>query len=135
MSELSDFLINNYYSKYHGTRTDIIPTIEQIEEGFIRHKDRFVIVRDDKIRGVAIFLSLSDETYAKLKEYDITKVDVLIRLFEEYGPNVHFVLLCADGTKTIMQGIKEVKKRVKPKTISWWNPDLTYLHKYIIKEE
>lgn len=133
MSELSEYLIENYYSKYQGPRQDIIPTVEQIELGYKRFKDNFVIVRDDKIKGVAIFLTLSDKTYMHLKKYDISQIDVLSILLQEHGDNVHFVLLCADGIKTILYGIQEVKKRRNPKTISWWNPDLNKLHKFNVR--
>jgi len=133
MSDIAEFLITHYYSKYKGERKDIVPTLEQIEQGIANHPDKFVIVADEKIRGVALFLTLSDETYKTLETFDITQVDVLKILLTEFGSNVHFVLLCADGVKTIVRGIKEVKRRVNPKTISWWNPDLSILHKYEIK--
>ena len=133
MSGLAHYLINEYYSKYTGGRRDIVPTIEQIETAYETQKDRFVIIRDENIKGVAVFLTLSDKTFEALERYDITRVDVLKVLLLEGGPNVHFVLLCADGVRTILTGMNEVKRRMNPKTISWWNPDFTKLHKFKVR--
>jgi hypothetical protein len=129
MSEIADFLMDNYYSKYRGEKAGVVPTLEQLEQSITNHPDKFVIVRDDKIKGVAVFLTLSDETYQKLESYDITQVDVVKMLLEEYGRNVHFVLLCADGKRTILAGMSQIRKKLHPKSISWWNPDFTNLHK------
>lgn len=133
MSDISEYLLANYYSKYKGDRKDVVPTPQQIDDGYKNHPDKFVIVRDEKIKGIAIFVTLSDETCKMLWNMDITRVDVLNRLLEEHGENVHFVLLCADGMHTILYGIKKVKERTNPKTISWWNPDLNKLHKFRIR--
>lgn len=127
------YLIKNYYSKYKGSRKDVIPTIEQILQGITNHSDKFVIVRDDKIKGVGIYLTLSDETFSKLESLDVTRVDILSGLLLECGPNVHFILLCADGYKTIVAGVNYIKKVINAKTISWWNPDLNKLHIYNIR--
>lgn len=134
MSEIGDYLMTQYYSKYHGPRNDVVPTIEQLEQGITNHPDKFVIVRDDKIKGVAIFVTLCDETYAILQRIKIGDIEILKRLLREHGPNVHFILLCADGRKTILRGIDYVKRKVNPKTISWWNPDFTKLHKYTVRD-
>lgn len=128
MTEIGEWLMVNYYSKYIGTRTDIVPNEEMIDKALTQHQDKIVIIKDDKIRGVAIFVSLSDNTFNLLKSFDITQFDVLQGLLQEHGPNLHFVLLCADGTKTIMRGLHHIEKTRNPKTISWWNPDLTKLH-------
>lgn len=128
MSEICDFLIGHYYSKYKGTRTDVVPTIEQLQRGITNHPDKLVIIRDENIKGIGIFLRLSDKTFAELKSFDIQRVDILKGFLNETGSNIHFILLCADGYKTIMTGLNHVKRRYNPKTISWWNPDLTHLH-------
>lgn len=133
MTEIGRFIMEKYYSKYKGPRFDVVPTVEQLEKGIKQHPDKLVVVRDDKIKGVGIFLTLSDETFKMLQSFDITQVDVLMALLQEHGPNIHFVLLCADGQKTILTGINMVKAKYKPKTISWWNPDLSKLHKYEIR--
>ncbi len=134
--DISQYLFDNYYSKYKGKRTDVVPTPAQAMMAVMNadRDDKIVVVRDDKIRGVAVFVTLSDETYAKVRHLDITAVDILTDLFKESGPNIHFVLLCADGWKTILYGIDKVKAKYDPKTISWWNPDLSQFHEYKFKE-
>jgi len=133
MSDVGDYLMKNYYSKYRGDRTDIIPDAETLERGLAQHTDKIIVIREDGIRGVGIFVTLSDETYTRIQQIDVTQVDVLIKLLQESGPNVHFVLLCADGLHTILAGIREVINRVNPKTISWFDPDLKRLHRHKIE--
>jgi hypothetical protein len=128
MTELGQWLMDNYYSKYLGNRTDVIPSEDQMDRALQNHQDKIVIVRDEKIKGVGIFVTLTDETYALLRELDITDIDILKGLLVQSGPNIHFIVLCADGVKTIMTGLIQVKRKYNPKTISWWNPDLTHLH-------
>lgn len=134
MSEIAEYLMTHYYSKYTGPRTDVVPPADILERCLDNHKDKLVVIRDENIKGVGIYVTLSDETCELLREMDVTRVDVLTRLLQDHGPNVHFILLAADGMKTILMGIQEVKRRLDPKTISWWDPDLKRLHKYILKQ-
>lgn len=130
MTELCDFLMTNYYAKYKGNRLDIVTTPEILEQALEICQDKVVVVKDEAIKGVAIYLTLSDETYEKLGKLDISSIDVLSELLKEHGDNLHFVLLAADGFKTIMVGLRDIRKKSKPKTISWWEPNMTILHKY-----
>ncbi len=134
MTELTSYLMYNYYSKYKGGHKDVVPSIEQIENGYKNYPDHFLIIKDDKIRGVAVFVTLCDKTVETLCTLNINRVDVINKLLLEQGRHVHFLLLCADGMITILRGIRELKKKVNPKTISWWNPDLTKLHTYKVRE-
>jgi hypothetical protein len=129
MDEIIDYLMNNYYNVWPGRKEDI-PTTDMIKAGLINHPEKFIIIRDDKIKGVAIFLTLSDNTYNALGCIDIDNELALIQLFAEKGDNVHFLLLAADSQRTILRGVKEIKNRLHPKSISWWNPETTRLHKY-----
>jgi hypothetical protein len=134
MTELAEYLMINYYNKYNGSRSDVIPDIDTLECGLKNHSDKIVIIRDEKIKGVAIYLTLSDETYDLMSNLDITRLDILTRLLKEEGRNVHFVLLAAKGINTILLGIKEIKRRLNPRTISWWDPELKRLHKYNLEK-
>ena len=128
--EVVDFLMFNYYPKYKGRRVDVVPTHEQVMQGIRNHPDKVMVVRDDKVKGVGIFVTLSDDTYKRLRSLDVTRMEIIQQLIGQHGPNIHFVLLCADGYRTIAAGIRQVKKKYQPKTISWWNPDLSFLHVY-----
>lgn len=129
MSEIIDYLFNNYYNVWPGDKNDI-PTKEMLMQGLFNHPDKVIVIKDDKIKGVAFFLTLSDDTYNALGCIDTNDVESLISLFKENGRNIHFLLLAADSQKTIRRGIKEVKDKLNPRSISWWNPDNTRLHKY-----
>lgn len=133
MTEIADYLMLHYYAHYKGTRDDIIPSRETLLKGLNNHKDKVVVIRNDKIKGVAVYVTISDDTFKTLKDVDITREDVIIQLLEEHGPNVHILMLAADGYNTIMMGIEEIKRRVNPRTISWWNPKLTKLHRFTIR--
>ena len=133
MSDIGDFLLHNYYSRYTGNDPRVFAGKEVMEEGLKNHPDKIVIIRDDKIKGVAVFLTLSDETYERLNELDIEDVDILVRLLKEEGKNIHFILLAADCVRTILRGILKAKQELEPKTISWWSPDLKKLHKYNLR--
>lgn len=130
MSELAEYLMRNYYSKYNGGRPEMIPKPEDLEKALELVPEKIIVIREPEIKGVAVYLTLSDETYKELEKHDISNVNVLSNLIREQGDNIHFVLLAADGLKTIMLGIDEIKKKRRPKSISWWSPDMRRLHRY-----
>jgi hypothetical protein len=96
------------------------------------HPDKIIVVKDKEIRGVGMFLTLSDKTYSFLHNIDLQRIEVLQALATENGKNFHFVILAADSYKTIRIGLRMVMK-LKPNTISWWNPTFTKLHRYVCR--
>jgi len=129
MKDIGEYLMKNYYAKYKGCLMDIVPTEEQLELMLDVCAGNTIVIRNAEIEGVGIYLTLTDETFKEIEKHDITDVNELSRMLKERGTNFHFVLLAANGIKTIMLGIEEAKRR-KPKTISWWSPDRKQLHKY-----
>ena len=123
--------MSSYYAHYKGTRTDVIPTREVIEQALAQHADKFVKVGN--IKGMAVFLTLTDETYERLEEFDISKVETLIPMAQERGENLHFVVVAADGLRTIRKGLRKVIRRLNPKTVSWWSPDFKRLHRFNLR--
>ena len=79
---------------------------------------------------MAVYVTLSDDTYARLEQLDIRNIEIIKALTLENGLNIHFLLLASDSYKTIMIGLRRVIKKHNPRTISWWEPDFSYLHKY-----
>src|ERR1041385_5387565 len=114
MTDIAQYLMDNYYAKYKGKRDDIIPTEEQLECGIKAAPEKFVIIKDKEIKGVAIYLTLTDESYKKLEKVDITKMEVLLSLIPERGKNLHFILLAADSMRTILKGLRQTLKKMKP---------------------
>jgi hypothetical protein len=131
---VAKYLFENYYSHYKGDRPDIVPTYEQLLQGFINHSEKFIIILDNEvdenIMGCAVFLTLEDDTYYNIEQINLNEVGVLTELLKENGPNIHFVLLAATGRQVIRRGIELIKQMKHPKTISWWSPDLSKLHRY-----
>lgn len=127
---ITKYLFDHYYS--HCSRLDLIPTPEQIEQALINHPDKVIVVGKRKIKGVGIFLTLTDQTYSFLHGIDIQRIDVLQALCLENGRNFHVVLMAADGYKTMMI-MRRMILKLRPKTISWWNPSFTKLHTYKVR--
>lgn len=134
MSEVGDFLWANYYLIYRPPGAEPA-TKEKVEQAITNLKDKLVVIRNEgKIKGVAIYFTLSDETYDLLEELDLTTEDCVRELAREHGKNVHFILVAGGGRATLRLGLAEVKRRFDVKTFSWWNPEMTKLHKYKVKE-
>ena len=126
MQEIKDYLMRNYYSK-----TTKKPNENDLLRALETYSDNVICIRKDgEIRGVAVFVTLSDRKYALLSVMDLKDIDTLLALLEEEGHNIHFILVCADSMRTILQGLRQVIRELKPKTVSWYNPDMTYLHQY-----
>lgn len=123
-----EYLMNNYYAKYKGDK-NIVPTVEQLDSALKNHPEKVVVV-GYPIKGIGIFLLLTDETYERLIHLDITDMNTLIALAIENGKNLHFVLLVSDSYQTIREGMRNVIDRHQPKTVSWWSPDFKRLHRY-----
>ena len=128
---VSEYLMQNYYS--HCPR-ELIPTKEEIDRALTNHPEKIIVIRDNEIMGIGVFLTLNDETYKRLEMIDIRRIDVLQALALEVGRNVHFVLLVAKDLRTIMRGLRQVIRNFKPKTVSWWSPDFRKLHKYEVSK-
>ncbi len=123
MTDVAQFLMERYKP---------IPSVEVLEQAIFNHYDKFIVVREKEIKGVAIYLLLTDESYEHLDTIDITNVEVVITLLGEKGRNLHFILLAASDMKTILTGLRQAVKLIKPKTVSWWDPTMSRLHKYIM---
>ena len=134
MSDVGDYLWANYYTRIKPM-PGYKPDRKVLDESLHRFKDRLVVIRNKgKIKGVAVYLNISDQTFRDLEMLDISTEDVVRSLASQHGPNAHFILACGGGYATIRMGVEELKRRKLHKTISWWSPDLKKLHKYTIKE-
>ena len=127
---ISKYLFDHYYS--HTNRMDIIPTEEQINQAIKNHPDKIIVVGKRKIKGVCMYLTLTNQTYSYLHNIDITRIDVLQALALENGDNFHAVLVAADSYKTL-RVMRKMALKLKPKTLSWWNPSFTKLHTYKVR--
>lgn len=122
---LSRYLKENYYDKINHPVTE-----DQMIKMIDLNKDKIIVVMEgEEIKGVAIFLTLTDETYARLDTLNFNKIEELSWLLAEKGNNLHFIVVVGSGIGTILKGIRKTKL-LKPKTISWFNPTMTKLHKY-----
>ena len=128
---ISQYLMREYYS--HCQDKSLVPTEDEINQALLNHPEKIIIVKDKEIRGVGVFFTLTDETYKRVELLDIKRIDVLQALALENGKNIHFILLCADSLQTILTGLHRVIDIHRPKTVSWWNPSFSKLHKYEVR--
>ena len=135
MKEIADYLLKNYYSKYKGPRKDIVPTKELLIKALDICREKVIVIQQDGIQGVGIYCTLSDETYSNITKLDIAEVEVLTEMLREKGHNVHFFLVAGSDVKNILLGIRIAKEKENAKTISWWNPSMTKLHRYTVRKE
>ena len=114
---LKDFIYDGYKGKFSH---------EEIGWLLLAYEDRIVVIKEDGIKGVALYFKVSDETIKNIEELkiDLTNHTNVNRCLAENGDNVHFFLLAADGVKTILKGLKMVIEKENPKTISWFSPDM-----------
>lgn len=128
MTDVCDYLLANYYSKH----PEFTPSRADLMFALTRYAENVIVVRHNgDIKTVAIYLTLTDGTHDKLTKEAISDIQGLSALMKERGDNYHFILVCADRLKYIIQGMNQVKKR-KPKMVSWYNPAMTRLHRYEI---
>ena len=89
-----------------------------------------VILKDGEIVGCALYLTLTDDSYKAIDKLNIADTTTLARLLKETGDNLHFIMVAARDMSTIRCGMRKVKREKKPRTVSWWNPNMTKLHRY-----
>ncbi len=133
MKEIAEYLQENYYTKYAGCPSHLIPDNETLVKALDIHRDKVVVVRDgETILGVAVFLKLTDKSYDNLENTDISNQEVLGKLLQENGENLHFILVAGSSYENIRAGVRMVKP-MHPKTVSWWDPTNTHLHKFSVR--
>ena len=131
IEEIIDFIWGRYIYFYNRV------TKEQVRNLLENYSNQIVVVRDnDGIKGVSFYLKLTDETFEGIKNkiLDITNIDMINKCLQEKGNNIHFILLIADGVKTIINGLREIIKRENPKSISWFSPNMKNLFIRKIRE-
>lgn len=122
--EVCNYLKANYYPRYCPDHT---PTDQDLLNALTYFQSNIMVgMRDGKVCGVAIYLTLNDATYENLDSFDLERVDVVARLMEQIGKNIHFILLCTDDKNVLWYGLSCAKK-LNPKTISFWTPDMKRL--------
>lgn len=135
MNEIVTYLKEHYYPRYAQIKPEQIPDDRTLMMALNVHKDKTIVVsKDGNICGVAVYLTLDDRTFEHIQAFDLNRLDVLSRLLEQKGENFHFILLTADCMKTIRVGLRFAKS-LKPRTISWWNPEMTQLHRIFLTQE
>lgn len=127
IKEIAEYLLENYYIHFTAPDKDLL------NKAIEKHIDKVVTLNNvSGITGVAIYLTLSDETYNNINNIDISDLNTLVELLNENGDNIHFILVATNGFENIRAGIRSLVNKKHPKTVSWF--DLYgQLHKYSMR--
>ena len=125
MIEVCNYIYHNYpefrdlYAKW-----EILSFLDRNERNVL------TINEGNKIKGVALFFSLTDEALKKIRtgDLDLNKPEDIKEAKREKGDNIYITLVLAQGYKTIKKGIKKLFK--KAKRVCWHEPDMSRLHIY-----
>ena len=130
MIELCDYIYHNY----PGLKDKV--AYWQLLSLLDRNEDKVITVKEgDKFRGASLFVRISDDDLWKI-EYgflDLTNQENIAKLLNGSGDNIHFIYVLADSMKTILRGLREVIKKENPKTVSWYNPEMTKFNKFNLR--
>ena len=129
MNRITEHIYNNY--------PNLTLNKAHLENMYENWKDRFVVIENSKIDLVAFYFKLTDELLEDLKnkKLDLTKEEGCNIAFISNGDNVHFVLCVSDGIRPIRQGIRFTINKENPKTVSWYNQDMTKLNVFNVRRE
>lgn len=110
-------LVKGYAMSRYGMKFDLTG-VKLLLQFF---PDRFLSYRDT----VAIFLRLSDVSFASLKrgELDLKNPKVLIPLFKEDGDNIHIIGVVSSSVRDMLF----LCRYLKQKSLSWYTPDMSRL--------
>ena len=123
--EITEYLYNNYPRfKSMFPKWKLLSILD-------KNMDKVAFIREDgKLKGAALFFKLTDSTlfgvdvgFISLKDPEVVK-----KVIEENGENIHFIGVLADNMKTVLRGLKEVIKKENPKTVSWFKEDMNKVH-------
>lgn len=130
MIELSKYIYKNYPNLKNKIQYwQLLSLLDKNEDKVITIKE------NEEFKGSALYIRISDDDLWKI-EYgfiDLTNPKEIVQLLNSKGDNIHFLYVLADGQKTILKGLREVIKKENPKTISWFNPEMTKLNKFNLK--
>ena len=113
MIEICNYVYRNYPDiKNAISYDDLLKFLIQNERNII------YVEEDGKIKGVAFYLKVDDETLDKFRKEEIHNIyDLNYKLYN--GDNIYIPMLIADSAETILIGMNRLIKRECPTIISW----------------
>lgn len=88
-------------------------------------EDRLIKVYDkEKLVVVGIYFKVNDNILEKIKnkQIDFQTASGFNIALKQTGDNVHFFACASESMKHILKGIKMVREKENPKSISWFSP-------------
>lgn len=128
-------LTNHIYDNYPGMKR-MFPKWKLLSL-LDRNEDKIILIEEKgKSIATALYVKLSDKMFSKLKFgfVDVGNSNDIQELLNESGDNIHILYTLSDGFKAIRKGLRKLIEKENPKTISWYEPDLSQLHVFKPKE-
>jgi len=121
MIDVAKFVYRNYTDlSSRLTFTQVLSLVDRFEKNI-------VIVKDgDVVKGAAMYFMVDDLGLERIRTrgLDLSKPGDIEKIMERAGDNLHFFSVVADDMKTILKGLKSIIKLKKPKTVSWFKPNM-----------
>lgn len=126
IEELVDFVYDNYdvFRERGIGKGDLYKVYTTFPENFV------VLRNNGTFNLVAFYQKVNNKIFRLLKnrKLDMTNPKNMIKIFKSSGDNIHFLFAISKGMKFLREGIKQVREKHHPKTISWYSPDMTQFH-------
>ena len=100
--------------------SEIVSLVDRMERNII------IIKNKGEIEGIGMYFMIDDITLKRIKSFviNLSKEEGLNELFNRPGKNLHFIGVIALNVKTILKGLKILEKKLRPRTISWFKPNM-----------
>lgn len=126
---IKDELIRFFWENYPGIREKY--SVEDIGRMFARMDGGYSYkYKNGELVAVVIYLMVNDE-YCDMIESQpelVGNPEFIGKCLENKGRNAHFIAALGAGAGNILWCLKEVIRRERPDSVSWYKDDLRYLH-------
>ena len=124
VNEVAQYLYGNYPQlRTLGAPKDLESFVENFKDTIIINR----IADSGEITGVGVYIMIDDVALAGVQHgiYNLRNTEEFKEVMNSVGDNMHFFVLAAKNFRTIRIGLRYAKQLRKPKTISWFTPDMS----------
>jgi hypothetical protein len=125
INELAKF----FWLNYPGIKDKY--SLEDTENLFKLFNGRYCYkYKNDQLVFVAIYLMVSDEYCDKIEQDSslLSQPSFIVQCMNNQGINCHFIGALGAGAGNILWCLKQVIKRERPESVSWYKAEMNKLH-------
>lgn len=121
--------IANYFFMKFSNINDLRSVNLFVEKFF---DNMIYVVSDGEIVGVSAYIMVSDEMLDMIRHKIVNLSDTngFSQALESDGDNIHFFCVAVNETRFMRKGLRKIMRDKKPKTVSWFNQDITEFNCY-----